>query len=81
MLSCYVSIMRASVSGGGGELFTLLHAEPWLLVLDFFHDSGARSSVVSTSWLLVGVEDFGEDEDVRGSSEGIWEDSNRPRIS
>jgi hypothetical protein len=59
----------------------LLHAEPWLLVLDFFHDSGARSSVVSTSWLLVGVEDFGKDEDVRSSSEGIWEDSNRLEVA
>ena len=59
-------------------VYTLLHAEPRLFLLDLLHDSGARSSVVGASWLLVRSEDFGEDENVRSAAEGIWEDSHGP---
>jgi len=37
--------------------------------------------VVGTRWLLLGVENFREDENVRRSSEGIWEDSHRLEVA
>lgn len=59
----------------------LFHAEPGLIFRHFFHCSWAGVSVVRVSWRTVVVENWREDEYVRGATEGIWENAHWSKIS
>lgn len=59
--------------------FTLFHAKPRLLFFDSFHGFWARMSVIGICWSAVIVQNRRQDEDVRGSSERVRENANRPK--
>jgi len=62
------------------ECVFLLKAEPWLMVLVRLHKFGRFVTVVEFVGSSIGIPTFGQDQNIRGTSKGIREDSDRPEI-
>jgi hypothetical protein len=58
----------------------LLKTKPWLLSLVGLHKLSTLMAVVELVWCPIGVPALADDQDIRGATEWIWEDSNGSEV-
>jgi hypothetical protein len=63
------------------ESVFLLETEPWLVNFVCFHELGTLSTVVELVWSSIWIPALGQNQDVWGTTEWIWEDGNRSEVN
>jgi hypothetical protein len=62
------------------ECVFLLKAEPWFMVFVCLHELGSLVTVVELVGSSIGIPAFGQDQDIRGTTKRIRENSDRSEI-